>query len=491
MMNISLILLTYFVIIAAASPRHYTFATTTPPTPLLQSSLIHNAGAGAADHIFKNNTTNGTVSCNKGPKWQGASTWSEVFQNKISINALCYVFFLPFVIWQGCVRKSLFRRNRRVLRQTTGVSSLYFLLTASFILRAAWFTMEEANWCTLKTRDLNTHKLICPCFMILRVVNRLAMLFFFSAFSVIAIFWAEVVNQAKSAALQTATNGDDADEEEGGDSSGQGNGGPNTGSLLTGGSDSNGGQPVRDCCNPQTLFIMLNVWVYIIEAIVLYMESFGTYDKDTYDNIRDYNYICVSVFFAMLTVAMLCIGHSMHRLMKGVDRLILSKMIIIMVATSTCFTLRSIILSWEPLTKNRIPAHAWNIIDPTFLYTVPELLPSLVVLITMAPKGSRSEGDDNDYFEDDEDFDGDNDDVAMGEGGEEGCCCCFRGDSRERAHRQWLPTEDDMNGNKGRQESLLAFDVSRSVSSTDSINGGGGGGVINREAVQQRSRGWF
>ena len=62
---------------------------------------------------------------------------------------------------------------------------------------------------------------------------------------------------------------------------------------------------------------MLNVWVYIIEIIVLWMQAFGHYEDDTYVKMRDYNYICVSTFFFILTISMVCIGSSMNKLMKG------------------------------------------------------------------------------------------------------------------------------------------------------------------------------
>jgi len=320
------------------------------------------------------NASNTTTTCNASAPWHGAASWAEVLQAPRTINALCYIFFIPFVIWQGCLRFSLFRRNRRVLQSNTSIRKLYYLLAMSFGMRAFWLLFEEANWCTLKARDETTHSLICPCFMILRVLNRLSMLFSFSAFSVIAIFWAEIMSQARRAALAAQNNTkDNEDEDEDsnngkehnrGDASNEGGGGGG-GSLLAGNSDS--GQPVKDCCNPATLFMMLNVWVYIIEFVILWIEAFGHYDDATYGQIRDYNYICVSTFFFILTVAMLCIGKSMYHLMKnGIGKIIITKMSIIMITCSLCFTLRSIILSWQPLTTHKIAAQYWKILVSCF-----------------------------------------------------------------------------------------------------------------------------
>ena len=46
--------------------------------------------------------------------------------------------------------------------------------------------------------------MLCPCFIVLRVANRLSGLFFFSAFSIVAIFWAEVLNHARKTAANRA-----------------------------------------------------------------------------------------------------------------------------------------------------------------------------------------------------------------------------------------------------------------------------------------------
>ena len=64
------------------------------------------------------------------------------------------------------------------------------------------------------------------------------------------------------------------------------------------------------------MFSLLQQW-YIIEIIVLWMQAFGHYEDDTYVKMRDYNYICVSTFFFILTISMVCIGSSMNKLMKG------------------------------------------------------------------------------------------------------------------------------------------------------------------------------
>ena len=118
---------------------------------------------------------------------------------------------------------------------------------------------------------------------------------------------------------------------------------------------------------------------------------------------------------------------------------------------------------------------------PSFVYPVPELVPALVVLITMAPKKSKSLGDD------------DLDDEGEEEGGDDrGCCCCCRSDGR----RRWMSLtneEEEEENTSTRFDSLLAFDVSNSVSSNESINGGGYNGNFSgiRKATPQRSRGWF
>lgn len=116
---------------------------------------------------------------------------------------------------------------------------------------------------------------------------------------------------------------------------------------------------------------------------------------------------------------------------------------------------------------------------PSFVYPVPELVPALVVLITMAPKKSKSLGDD------DLDDEGEEEEEDRG-----GCCCCCRSDGR----RRWMSfEEEEEENNSTRFDSLLAFDVSNSVSSNESINGGGYSGNFSgiRKAAPQRSRGWF
>ena len=499
-----LLLLAVMSEVAAAKPRQQTSAVLFQQPHTISSADDTLATYTTIPTIYlttpNNNTDNTTTTCSAGTPWHGADTWALRFQSPRAINGMCYIVLLPFVIWQGCLRKSLFRRNRRVLNDTTSVSSLYYLLAISFTMRAMWLFMEEGNWCTLKDRDPTTHSLICPCFMILRILNRLSMLTSFSAFSVIAIFWAEIVSSARAASIKQNitnddTNNDDCnDDAEKGRTGGGGGGGEDededddgvgdatattTGSLLMGDHGNNNGDPVRDCCNPKTLFMMLNVWVYIIEAIVLWMQAFDHYDDATYNKIRDYNYICVSLFFLLLTVAMLCIGRSMIVLVRGVEKIILSKMSIIMITCAMCFTLRSIILIWQPISGDRIPSRYWNILYPTFVYPVPELVPALVVLITMAPKKSQS----LDEMDDEED---DDVDVIIEES--TGCCCC--GSGGEERNRRWLssdPSNTDVNSLEDYGlNSLLTFD---SVSSTDSINGGNGNS--NGGNGQMRSRGWF
>ena len=119
---------------------------------------------------------------------------------------------------------------------------------------------------------------------------------------------------------------------------------------------------------------------------------------------------------------------------------------------------------------------------PSFVYPVPELVPALVVLITMAPKKSKSLGDD--------DLDDEGEEEEEVEDGRGGCCCCCRSDGR----RRWMSfEEEEEENNSTRFDSLLAFDVSNSVSSNESINGGGYSGNFSgiRKAAPQRSRGWF
>lgn len=461
--------------------------TVTTPAP---SNIFSAADTFAAVSPLSNVDMNASniTNCSNGAEWHGADSFGGIIKSPRAINALCYIFFLPFVIWQGCLRNTLFRRNRKVLQSNTSISSLYYFLAMSFLMRAIWLFLEEANWCTLKLRDEVSHSLICPCFMVLRILNRLSMLFSFSAFSNIAIFWAEIMSQARRAAMaaQNGTNDNDGDDDDNNNNNDNYGGGNNVdaggGSLLTG-SDNNG-QPVKDCCNPATLFMMLNVWVYIIEFVVLWVEAFGHYEDVTYGQIRDYNYICVSFFFLILTLAMLCIGRSMYNIMKnGVSKMIISKMSLIMITCTLCFTLRSIILSWQPLSKQKIPDKYWSILYPSFVYPVPELVPALVVLITMAPKKSKS-------LEDEEDEDEEQRNEETGNGGN--CCCCCTVKSRQTS--SWMSSsveeEEEEEGNNSRLESLLAFDVSSSsLSSTDSINGGSSS--LGKYREPQRSRGWF
>ena len=238
--------------IAAPRSRH-----TTTSQPHLTSQHIYSSADDIPMHLnyivsdnSNNNTTN-NITCSSGTPWHqhtATVSWPLVFQSPRVINALAYLFFFPFVVWQGCLRKSLFRRNRKNIK--SGVSSLYYLLAISFLMRACWLFMEEANWCTLKDRNPATHSLVCPCFMVLRVLNRFSMLLSFSAFSVIAIFWAEVVSQARHAAMNQNVTGDDGEarnfSNDGDDMENEG-----AGSLLTSGTND---EPVRDCCNPGKVF---------------------------------------------------------------------------------------------------------------------------------------------------------------------------------------------------------------------------------------------
>jgi hypothetical protein len=298
--------------------------------------------------------------------------------------------------------------NMHVSRGILRVTAMYSLLVMSFLLRVIWLLMKEANVCTNKERNPTTRALVCPCFMVLRVANRLSMLFCFSAFSVVAIFWSEVLSRAKDRGNRRRRgSGDDRgrpsqsenlyggfgvtddDSEATGDS---GPGGEESG--LVDGTDSHLPN-ARKCCSPQTTFTLINVWVYIIEIVVLCFTAFGHLPDETYDLIRDINYIVVASFFFFLTIAMVCVGWSVRNLSKNAGAGMSCKTSIVMMTCALCFSMRSVIFVWQPVTHRKIDARIWNVLDPLFLYPVPDILPAVVLLFAMAP-GTARDSDESD-----------------------------------------------------------------------------------------------
>ena len=254
------------------------------------------------------------------------------------------------------------------------------LFLISFLMRSGWLLASAADWCTNKHRDAS-HNLLCPCFMILRVANRLSGLFFFSAFSIVAIFWAEVLSHARKTAANRAMRVQEIDQFSAGGDEG--------GSLLT---ENVTGGPERDCCSPRTLFTLLNVWIYIVEIVVLCLEGFGQLEDETYAVIHTINYLTLSGFFVLLTLAMICVGRSIRLLLRASGARnsdVVYKIFFVLLTCTVCFTMRSVLFSWKPLTGHDIPQHTWKTyVYPVLLYPVPEILPSIVLFWTMSPKCS-------------------------------------------------------------------------------------------------------
>jgi hypothetical protein len=350
------------------------------------------------------------------PKKGGPGWSAEKWTSANALSALAYLLITPFIVRQAFQRRRLFLNNRHVLnnmhvsRGVLRVTAMYSLLVMSFLLRAMWLLLEEANVCTNQERGPDTRALVCPCFMVLRVANRFGTLFSFSAFSVVAIFWSEVLslaragtashqreeeeedgNGGKDADMQSeasygGSGGTDSDSET---SAGAGMGGDDGGLLgggrAQGGGGASGDGGARNCCSPQTLFTMINVWVYIIETVVLCFTAFGHWPDETYDLIKKVNYVVVASFFLLLTLAMLCVGRSVRNLSKSAGARLSNKMSIVMLTCALCFTMRSVFFVWEPISGHKIDPDIFHVLKPTFLYPVPDILPAIVLLFAMAP----------------------------------------------------------------------------------------------------------
>ena len=367
--------------------------------PLVESSRDETtsvSSGNAFDHL-----NNSSCSTRGRPGWTQDSWASSSF-----LNALAYVIVTPFLLCQAYKRRYLYSENRKILENMNVAGSvlrigvIYALLVLSFTLRILWLVLDEANVCTNKARDMETRSLICPCFMVLRTANRLSLLFFFSAFSVIAIFWSEVLAQAKHRQTMAAGSGlklmessdlyTDFDSEESEAVSSPEDGITSQAAHYDGDSS----KPARNCCSPQTFFTLVNVWVYMIEIVVLCLTAFGHMEDETYAKIRQVNYIAVASFFSILSIAMVFVGQSVRKLSMKFDVALACKTTVVMITCALCFTLRSVILIWEPVTGHRIPDDIWSILHPTFVYAVPEITPVLVLLWTMAP-GSKPASDDS------------------------------------------------------------------------------------------------
>ena len=330
-------------------------------------------------------------------------TWTD----KNAISAYMYLIYIPFILFAWCSRSFTFKNSDRklvdpsgaentssltahaVIRRTNStLNRVYMWLFSSFAFRVVWLVFKATKFLVEDARVVNSGQqcsscLACSSFVITRFLNRFSILCFFTAYSLVAMFWLEVWGNSEARSLRLRTAG--------------------IRSISTVDEiDDFDGAEIRccGCCPPRILIMMLNVWVYVVEIIVEAMYWVANYPDETYKSMRDYNYMFVSGFFLVLTFVLIFSGCKLQKLIRDVEKehtesavengtIVFQRgwrmrcnITLMMVVFACSFLLRAFVFLARPLLCLQLP----DAMFPYFFYPIPDLLPTLCLMYVTTGK---------------------------------------------------------------------------------------------------------
>ena len=231
-------------------------------------------------------------------------------------------------------------------------------------------------WCIMRAYDIlpKDKKTCYSRHLPVTAVNRVSKLFLFTAFSNVAFMWWEICaeySKTRANRLRELT-------------------------AVQVQTTQSHKKPSR--CSPRTLQLLLNFWVYVILTALLLVEYFWcTPTLDQNNKIYTFETLSIAFFFLVLSLLYLWYGIRVLAIVRAIsqDKTALKKPITVIVARRTlvimavcviCFLAGGLCSIYQPLTGHSFPASMYHILYPWFVYPVPDLIPSVLVLFMLAPK---------------------------------------------------------------------------------------------------------
>ena len=306
--------------------------------------------------------------------------------------AIAYAIFIPFLAMKsagsigathgpaqpvnGTLEDNKTRSEKQqvhVNRSNSTLVKIYRWLTLSFILRVIWAVGKASDFMSDDERVIQSASngcdscLACSHAFIMRLVNRFSVLSFFTAFSIVAMFWLDVGAQTEAAWLK-----------------------------MKGGKRSHDNHDAREegCCKPQVFILIVNFWVYLIELVVEAFYWQVSFPEETFDRIKDWNYLAVSSFYIFLGFVLVYAGLKLRRMLAVVrkkrngnkkrsganERQVQCKIVLVMAITFVSFCLRGFVFLARPLL---CMGNIWGY--PYLWYPVPDLFPTMVFIVLTLP----------------------------------------------------------------------------------------------------------
>ena len=303
---------------------------------------------------------------------------------------IAYAVSLPLILISCCSRESI-AKNKNAAK----LSNVYICLLISFTLRCFWLISKGFGIWDDDTRVVQKENcsmcFACTWTSIPHIFNRVSVLSFFTAYSCVCKIWLDVwANNDERMGTHTVISARAKNNLERGGRSFSSFAVENTGSIddatdATSSTDIDAQEEhapaARICCCNVTLFIiLLNFWVYVIEFFVEGIYVFSDYTQEVYDDIRDWNYRIISIFFFGLGLLFLYSGIMLIKLLNKVDsfqgKSIQRNIFAALAVIIFCFSLRSFMFLARPALGLMLPYPCF----PYLFYPVPELVPTWILL---------------------------------------------------------------------------------------------------------------
>jgi len=215
------------------------------------------------------------------------------------------------------------------------------------------------------------------------LVSRLSQLVFFSAFSGVLVTWWDVIQAADLQGFN------------GGNGVGSGSSMLIPNELLSVLQTSTAGPPLvttnqvplsvfATLCRPSTLYILGNFWVFLTVVSLVAVE-FYVCDSDMARSIDDSETVVVALFYTGLAVGFLYSYSKLKQLLVSREALE-RKVRLITITCAVLFLERSVLFLLRPIFDVSLRGQLEILLYPNFFFTVPELIPSVVVLWLMIPE---------------------------------------------------------------------------------------------------------
>lgn len=196
--------------------------------------------------------------------------------------------------------------------------------------------------------------------------GKLATLLYFSAFTLLLRFWEDVLTQAQRADMPLARFAANQ-------------------SVLAAYTRAS-----RQHVRSRTLFVVANVWIYLVEGALIVLKTlFPTYQTNSLLFQLDYG--VVALFFSLLALMLARSAIALQRVLRKIEfsalaRRLAARVTLLGLAVSLLFLYRSVLLLISMPAIEVFDPHGAN---PWLFYTIPELVPGVLVIAMMSVKRAR------------------------------------------------------------------------------------------------------